>query len=248
MKKLLLILALCLLAFSAQAFTNSIDLELGSSQYLSHATVAFPTPDITCEGWFNFESVNAGNTGLCSTSGQVGSRSWLWFFAGPPDNLMVFFTYGGGFEPEDTAFTPTEDTWYHLAVTFNDAGNEVKFYVNGVQQGTTDGNSGALATDTDTLYIGAYNAGQFFDGEISNVKLWNTVRTEAEIATDMCATLGATTGLLGEWSLDNVLTDNSGSGYTLTNNNSASFAAVVPDCAAGFTPTPDTTEVQVLES
>jgi hypothetical protein len=245
-----------LAAHPSYAFTQSADLERDTGQYLNNASVDLPFPDVTIEGWFNFESVPTTDVyGLVNTLTTVGHRSFLWGYCpsgvgcSAGNNVLFFAMYGGatGEVDSDNMTAPSANTWTYLAVTFSDSADQVKFY-----SGTTDGavtQIGATKTTTltvndftDLLQIGQYaGAAQNFDGKMSNIKIWNTARTEAQIESDMCATYGATSGLIGEWSLDNTLTDNSGNGYTLTNNNSVTFAANVPVCAAPAAPASNTT-------
>ena len=79
--------------------------------------------------------------------------------------------------------------WYHVAVTFN-AGS-VAFYVNGVQQGTTQSAvvSSLNQSDTNSFFAGAYstNGGTtanaaFFDGKMDEVGIWSRARSATEVS------------------------------------------------------------------
>ena len=69
------------------------------------------------------------------------------------------------------------------------------------------------------------------------VRFWSDVRTVTEIANNMCVVFGtAEAGMIGEWSLNDVLTDTSGNGFTLTNYNTATFTTALPGiCGGGVT-------------
>mgnify|MGYP001266830748 CR=1 FL=1 len=86
------------------------------------------------------------------------------------------------------------NTWYHVALTL-DGGSSVtsnafKGYLNGVEFGSGDGsklwNHGgdiSIAKNRDTkFHDGDYNYEKYFDGKIDEVRLWNAVRTQAQIA------------------------------------------------------------------
>ncbi len=79
-------------------------------------------------------------------------------------------------------FAFVQGTWYHIAVV--ESGSSATCYVNGVSIGATaNGFNTALSNapltiswSNDPLYPNEY-----FRGEIDEVRIWNTVRTSAEI-------------------------------------------------------------------
>lgn len=231
MKRLLLLLLLIAPLSSHAAFTKSLEEVAASSQYVSRASVVLPPTDLTIEGWYYFSTTGADRN-LGGTLTTVGHRSFFFVYGNP--NTLQLHVYGNGEGNASVAWTLSASTWYHLAVTYQGSSGDTKFYVNGVQQGTTQTiKTSGLISITDTYFPGGDAGGVgFFNGDLSNHKLWNTIRTAAQISSDQCATLGATSGLIGEWSLDNVLTDNSGNSYTLTGTNSPAFVANVPSCSA----------------
>ncbi len=137
------------------------------------------------------------------------------------NNLVVVFNRGksglGGY-----SFTPPpNDTWYHLAVTYD--GTTVKAYYDGVEQTIVDASNppGALTkTSGASMSVGYINASAFlnswgsknFLGQMDEIRVWNTVRTPTEIADnkDSCAD-GSETGLVAYFSL------NEASGSSATN-------------------------------
>jgi hypothetical protein len=81
-----------------------------------------------------------------------------------------------------TAAVPL-NAWTHLAATHN--GTMVRLYVNGVQVGTR-AVSGALLTSTGALRIGGNSLwGEFFQGRIDEVRIYNRALSAAEVQTDM---------------------------------------------------------------
>ena len=82
-----------------------------------------------------------------------------------------------------SALTP--NTWSHLAVTFD--GATLRLYVNGTQVGTL-AQAGTIVTSTNPLQIGGDSIyGQFFQGMIDEVRVYNTALTLAQIQADMNA-------------------------------------------------------------
>lgn len=71
--------------------------------------------------------------------------------------------------------------WQHVLVTRNVAGDETNIYIDGLLSGVADQDSGTpVMGDTNVFIGGRYPALYNFDGKISDVRIYNTVRTEAE--------------------------------------------------------------------
>ena len=112
------------------------------------------------------------------------------------------------------------NVWYHAAVTFD--GRYWKLYLNGILEAAMTGaDTGAnrfprwdsrqhagLGT---AMTSGGVAAG-FFQGILDETRIWNAVRTQAEIQADMNNELTSGTGLIGRWGL------NEGTGTTAANS------------------------------
>ena len=95
-------------------------------------------------------------------------------------------------------------SWVHLAVTFNDTTDEYRFYVNGDPDGTGTAEIDIIDNTRD-LYIGAEEGrpSNFFEGILDDVRIWNVVRSQGEIAAAMGTTLaGSEPGLVAYWPFD----------------------------------------------
>ena len=88
-------------------------------------------------------------------------------------------------------FSDDATDWTHIVCVADDSQKECLIYVNGESQpvtGTGTNTSGVTFNDwmsADELFIGARDedgsASQYFDGKIDEVRIWNDVRTAAEI-------------------------------------------------------------------
>jgi glucose/arabinose dehydrogenase len=75
------------------------------------------------------------------------------------------------------------NTWSFLAVTYDRS--TIRLYVNGTQVGSLAA-TGAIAASTNPLQIGGDSLyGQFFQGSIDEVRVFNVARTQAQVASDM---------------------------------------------------------------
>ena len=82
------------------------------------------------------------------------------------------------------------NTWTHLAFTYDSA--MIRFYVNGVLVASSP-ETFSITTSTNPLCIGGDpTQGQFFNGIIDEVRVYNVALTAAQIQTDMATPLAST--------------------------------------------------------
>ncbi len=167
---------------------NSNDINTGSNNHTQK----------TIEAWFNVDDkdLTSRKQTIYEQGGNVRGLN-IYIYGG---SLYV----GGWNEPSNESnwnpgtFLSTSsiesNTWYHVALTL-DGGSSVtsnafKGYLNGVEFGSGDGsklwNHGgdvSIARNRDTkFHDGDYNYEEYFDGKIDEVRLWNAVRTQVQIA------------------------------------------------------------------
>ena len=104
---------------------------------------------------------------------------------------------GGTFGTTDVRMTGTAplqtNAWSHLAMTYD--GTTLRLYVNGVQV-SSQPQTGLISSSTNPLQIGADSfSGQFYQGTIDEVRVYNVVLTQAQIRADMNTSVG-TAGLV----------------------------------------------------
>lgn len=159
--------------------------------------------------------------------------------AGIPSNQLQVATSGGNLSSADLQFESGK--WYHVAVTFSSG--DIKVYVNGQEKlsGTVSKaslNLGAAHSDESNgqarcFWIGySYNNDRFFDGAVSEVRIWNRVLSAEEIqSTNHFYTVDAgSEGLIAYWKFNEgvgtTVKDHSGSGYDLTIEKDPTWEAV----------------------
>lgn len=129
--------------------------------------------------------------------------------------------------------------WNHLACTYKQEGGNVRLiaYKDGVQIGTSlfTGVSLANAVNNVPVRIGrSGNSTEFFKGYISDVRIWNIVRTQSELLANKDVKLGYVAGLIGNYKFTET------SGFTLIdysslNNNGTLINYLPADVAIGVT-------------
>ena len=95
-------------------------------------------------------------------------------------------------------------TWYHLAGTYD--GKVMTVLVNGVVAGSQRF-SGSIQMDDSDLMIGKgdpnFSSGEYFHGDIDEVRLWNVARSPEQIRAAMNTRLtGKEPGLAAYWTFD----------------------------------------------
>ena len=102
-----------------------------------------------------------------------------------------------------------DNVWSHLAFTYDAAGgaNNLKLYLNGqlIAQATA---TGPLATGDGLFFTGYYGI-----WDVAELRLWNVVRTQPQIAANMKRSLvGNETGLEAYYTFKNTTKDITGHG------------------------------------
>ncbi|MEQ9305432.1 MAG: LamG-like jellyroll fold domain-containing protein, partial [Marinoscillum sp.] len=141
----------------------------------------------------------------------------------------VRFDGSGGVQAEGSSLI-NDGEWHHIAGVFDNTNDLISIYVDGVleQQNVTTQNP---VTGSSPLYLGwAGSGGIYYEGEMDEVRIWSTVRTQEEILINMNSSLATGTGLVASYDFntgtpgdDNTgittLTDITGNGNDGTLNN-----------------------------
>ncbi len=105
--------------------------------------------------------VGGANWGVSQASIGGLDRLWVWNNDGSEDRIGLLYTPG---------------TWTHVALVHS--GGTLTVYQDGQAVGSTA--SGSTVSD-DTLTIGGRTAGQYFQGQIDDLRIWNDARSLLEV-------------------------------------------------------------------
>lgn len=102
-------------------------------------------------------------------------------------NGSQFLFYVGGSSSLSTG-PLDENKWYHIACQYDKVAQVQRLYVNGILKGTNAVNvSDAIENK---LFFGSRTGNQFFfDGQIDEIRVWNTTLTQTQIRNWMCRKL-----------------------------------------------------------
>lgn len=179
---------------------------------------AIPSNDMTIEAWVYYCCTNGTNTeNAIVTKGWCYNAWSFWFHVGV-DQKLIFGKFGSNFCGPSSVYgqyaTPNYvvpfNSWTHVAVVLS-GGNNVTFYVNGqlVPSSLSSGTSFiGMQSSSEPLRIGAYIPGSLAytstpKGQLDEIRIWQTARTQSEIQASMNNTLiGNETGLFCYYKFD----------------------------------------------
>ncbi|MBC7904084.1 MAG: T9SS type A sorting domain-containing protein [Gemmatimonadaceae bacterium] len=186
---------------------------------------------------------------------NVPTREVNYYFGYDPANNRLLADYednqNGGNHPGTSIGVIPDNIWTHVAVTCNVTSGirQWSFFVNGVPAGTTPITGTSPANDPESEsnaplviasainYSGTAegnNAG-YFKGKMDEVRVWNIVRTPAQLLSSWYTTPAVTMGLVAHYQM------NEGSATILGNNvagNPAGSIVGATFSALGFNPAP----------
>jgi hypothetical protein len=93
---------------------------------------------------------------------------------------------GGGNNFSSKSYTFTNNVWYNITVTVRASSSSGVLYINGVQQGSSVTFSNlSIPNTSNQLYVGRIDgtSGYFFNGNIAQVRIYNTSLSAAQVLT-----------------------------------------------------------------
>jgi chitodextrinase len=184
------------------------------------------TTSMTLEAWVNPSAVNSVWRDVIY---KGNDNYYLEGSSGGGPSPAVGGTFGGANANVYGSAALALNTWAHLAATYD--GTTLRLYVNGTQVSSVP-RTGSIATSSNPLQIGGDGIyGQYFNGLIDEVRVYNVALTQAQIQSDMNSPIGPVTpSPLVTFSSANVVFGNQATGtsspsqnVTMTNTGAASL-------------------------
>jgi hypothetical protein len=147
------------------------------------------TTGMTLEAWVNPTANSGWRTAIMK---ELGSDLAYALYSGGATNPLATITTSGGTGYGEAAgpagSAPANNTWTHLAGTYD--GTTLKLYKNGTLISSAT-RSGAINVGTGPLKLGGNGVwGEWFAGQLDDVRVYNTALTAAQIQTDMNTPVG----------------------------------------------------------
>jgi hypothetical protein len=250
--------ALFLLLVPAGAFAivnlTSTDLEGGTGSTPMYWSVTDNadlevSTDFTIVAWVRAESnprANDSDVGIIAakynrtgnqrayrldTRGNLGTPTIQWITSPDGVNASV----------QEVAFTLASSTWYQLAVSYDLAGGNATFYVNGQQTGTTQaGGSTSIFNGTSPFEVGSatsdHTAAASFDGQIDEVEMFNDNLNPTQILglyNKPCDFSLVSTSSTHRWMFDGDGNDATSTRNLTANNNAGATSSPAFSCNKG---------------
>ena len=214
----------CAMTAAEPAFALQFD---GSNDYVTFGTaLALNATNFTLETWFYW----TGGGVTMTTSGTQGLPSVYPLVAkgrGEADGSNVDTNYFLGIDsatgalavdfedmasgmnhPYISSLPVTTNTWHHAAVTYDSVSAVYTVYLDGVIAGTSDLGSNVIPrydsiqhASIATALTSTGAAAGYFQGTMDEVRIWNVVRSQAEIRSTINTGITSGTGLLGRWGM-----------------------------------------------
>jgi hypothetical protein len=140
----------------------------------------------TVEMWFYAESDVGGSNGHMITKRNLNGGSYIITINHSSGAALASEMWTEEWGHTGTSCSASFDRWNHLALVADGVSGSVKWYVNGALQGCSwdyEGTTFHNHQTGDTLNLGRYGgfANTQFFGNLDNVRIWSSARTEAEI-------------------------------------------------------------------
>lgn len=172
------------LAVTASGIANNHSFSFdGSNDYIDCNTSLNGMSSITYSVWIKPQAPS-GNYGYIITAGDYSTTDRMLSIAVKASNRKIF-VFGGqnsGGVNKESNFTVTYGTWYHVAIVYTN-NQDVDFYVNGNAEGSIQFDNTANIASGSPTRIGVYSGtlGNYFNGSIDEVGIWNTALTSTQI-------------------------------------------------------------------
>jgi hypothetical protein len=143
------------------------------------------TSTMTLEAWIQPTALTGWHTVLLKEG--AGTMAYEMYANNDVSRPAAYFTTpGGGIRAVTGTAVMPSNVWTHLAMAYD--GAAMRLYVNGVLVRSVARTGAILVTDG-PLHIGGNEVwgGEFFQGLIDEVRIYNRALTQAEIAADMSA-------------------------------------------------------------
>lgn len=194
----------------------------GKDDYI-HVHAGLPSmTELTIECWVCPESISDWDPILNFDGWDAG----FIHFQFTPQGQLGFSLRDNSPTDQICSATFEPNHWYHIAAVYSSRKKHVEFYVNGKKVDTLTYGIAHSSTENMPYKIGAWvEDNRYFNGKLSNLRIWNMARLEEQIRSSLYQTLdGATSNLMASYAFvegfphgDNserlILSDHSGNGH-----------------------------------
>jgi len=164
---------------------NALDFD-GVDDYVDVGNVfaELPSRDLTISAWVKAPAVNPNMQFMISINTANGDDNKL--LSGTKGNTATLSLADSVPAWRDTTATVIDNTWHHIAYALDDSANTITVYVDGTEVLSFTSNISLAAGDILSFgqeYDPGMAPGDFYSGQLDDVRIYDRVLSEAEIAT-----------------------------------------------------------------
>lgn len=198
--------------------TKALDFD-GSNDYvrISYDSSLDITGAMSITAWVKFDSLS-GFPMIYAKGKYIDALTGFQFYS--TSNKIAFYDGSGSVSSSST--TLSTGVWYHVAMT-RSASRAITFYLNGSPDGT-DTRTGTPSTGSKTFNIGSDSSGNYLNGIIDEVAVFNSELTSNQISNIYSNKLYPE--MVSFWRFEDDVTDSVGSNDGT--NNGATFTTDNP--------------------
>lgn len=211
--------------------TQCMSFTAASSQYATKASPAGITftSAFTCEAWVYLNSYTGTTQTIIQRRDTTNGAVAGWYFdITSSGQLELGYVGSSQFTVNNTYQSLPLKRWVHVAATATTASKSVALFINGtsVAVQNTAANATTVTQPTGDLVVGAQKTNvisNYFDGYISEARVWSVAQSQANIQANMAINLtGSESNLVALFQGNGAFTDATSNANNLTAQNGAS--------------------------
>jgi len=145
------------------------------------SSIMIGTGDFTISGWMKIDGTNSGINGLIGKYDTISTGNTDYLFGITGMKLVIFVGRGGGWAAYKVgATTLSSNTWYYIACTL-DRDGDATLYLNDSSDGTVAMSDPSVDISSSNTYAMGQGDGNYFDGKIGLVQLYNRSLSASDI-------------------------------------------------------------------
>ncbi len=206
--------------------TQCMSYTASSSQYAFKTTptgLTF-TSAFTCEAWVYLLSYPSSGAAFILSRSDNSTAGWGFRITGN-GNIDCFYGASSSFTDTESNQAIPLNQWVHIAASVTVSTKTILIYINGALVSTSGvASASTTLTQTGPLNIGTVNSasGNYFNGYISEARLWSVAQSQASIQNNMAINcVGNETNLVGLWQGSGNFNDSTTNANNLTATNGA---------------------------